>query len=179
MLTAGHPHPASIISIAAIPFNCIGQQLTVDDLPSFGSGVSRGLQKSISVANPVHGVYSLGTHHLWIERAAGAPIAHPEEKGTVETVCVILSKAAVCWVTFAADDAALKIFEKGAVTLEGEAATALVPPDAFLQKLLPVAGYQVSGILHNPNAIYICIGLMAIVVIIAVFLIRKRRQNNS
>ncbi|MGD0682228.1 MAG: hypothetical protein ABR990_09260 [Terracidiphilus sp.] len=176
VLTAGHPHPASIISISAMPFNCIGQYLTGDYLPSLGAGVSRGLQRSLTVANPAHNTYTLGTHNLWIERATVAPIEHPDQKGTLETVCGILSKAAVCWVAFAADDAALKTFEQGAVTLEGEAATALVPADAMTRKPLPPAGNQILGIRYNTNTLFICIGLFAALFLIAFTLFKRWRQ---
>jgi hypothetical protein len=52
----------------------------------------------------------------------------------VETVCSILKKGVVCLVTMAADDAALQAFENGAVTLDDDAATALVPADALQKK---------------------------------------------
>jgi len=45
-----------------------------------------------------------------------------------------LKKAAVCWMTTAEDDAALQTFEHGAVTLDQEAPTELVPPTAFDKK---------------------------------------------
>jgi hypothetical protein len=52
----------------------------------------------------------------------------------METVCSVLKKGVVCWMTMAADDAVLQTFENGAVTLDDDAATALVPADALLKK---------------------------------------------
>jgi hypothetical protein len=185
VLTAGHRKPASIITVSAIPFDCVGSrmsEITDKDLPGIVAGASRAMQKSINLENPFHGVYSLGTHHLWIERATGAPIAHPEEKGTVETVCSLLKRGIACWTTFAGDDAALKTFEQGAVTLEGEAATALIPDDVVQHKLLPGTGDQQSGILDNTKVLYICIGLFAVLAVIAAVLFmrwRKRRSTNA
>jgi len=71
---------------------------------------------------------------LWIERAAGAVKEHPEMKYTVETVCSLLKKGAVCWMAMAADNAHLQTFERGLVALDGEAPAALVPADAFAKK---------------------------------------------
>jgi hypothetical protein len=39
----------------------------------------------------------------------------------------LLKKGAVCWMTMAADAESLKAFEQQAVTLEGDAFSALVP----------------------------------------------------
>ncbi|MGP8172978.1 MAG: hypothetical protein ACLP7O_00355 [Terracidiphilus sp.] len=133
-LTARHGAPASVVVVVALPFACFGQEMTDKDLPSFASGASEGLKKSFDISGPIHGAYSLGAHNLWIERATGALIGHPEVKYTVETVCSILKKGAVCWMAMAADDAALQTFEHGAVTLDGEAAPALVPAEAFAKK---------------------------------------------
>ncbi len=185
VLTAGHPKPASVITVSAMPFDCVKSrisEITDKDLPGIVTGASRAMQKSIKLENPFHGAYTLGTHHMWIERATGAPIAHPEEKGTVETVCTILKRGIACWTTFAGDDAALKTFEQGAVTLEGEAATALIPADVVQHKLLPGAGDEQSGNPDNTKALYLCIGLLAILVVIALLLLmrwRKRRSANE
>ncbi len=133
-LTARHGAPASVVVVVALPYACFGQQMTDKDLPDFGSGASKGLKKSFDISGQVRGAYSLGAHSLWIERSTGALIGHLEVKYTVETVCSILKKGAVCWMTIAADDAALQTFEHGAVTLDGEAAPALVPAEAFARK---------------------------------------------
>jgi len=64
---------------------------------------------------------------MWVERARGVLKDHPEVTYTVETVCSVLRKGAVCWMAMAKDDAALETFEHGAVSLDGEAPAALVP----------------------------------------------------
>jgi hypothetical protein len=53
---------------------------------------------------------------------------------TIEITCTVLKKAAVCWMAMAADDAGLKTFEHGMVSLDGEAPVALVPTTAFDKK---------------------------------------------
>jgi hypothetical protein len=133
-LTARHGTPPSVVVVVALPFACFGQEMTDKDLPGFASGASEGLKKTFDISDPVHGAYSLGAHSFWIERATGSVIGHPEVKYTVETVCSVLKKGAVCWMTMAADDAAMQIFEHGSVTLDGEAPAALVPAAAFDKK---------------------------------------------
>jgi hypothetical protein len=133
-LTARHGVPASVIVVVALPYACFGQEMTGKDLPDFASGASEGLKKSFNLADPIRGAYSLGTHSVWIERARGTVIGHVDTTYTVETVCSILKKGAVCWMTMAADDAALQTFEHGAVTLDDDAAAALVPAGAFQKK---------------------------------------------
>ncbi len=126
-LTARHGDPASVIVEVALPFACFGQEMSENDLPGFASGASEGLKQSFDFGEPVYGTYSLGSHSMWIERAKGAPKGHPEIPYTVEITCSLLKKAAVCWMTMAADDGALKTFEYGAVTLDGEPPIPLVP----------------------------------------------------
>jgi hypothetical protein len=133
-LTARHGTPASVVVVVALPFDCFGQQMTEKDLPGFASGASEGLKKTFDISNPVHGAYVMGSHNLWIERATGNLKGHPEVQYTVETVCSILKKGAVCWMDMSADDAALEVFEHGSVTLDGEAPAALVPATAFDKK---------------------------------------------
>jgi hypothetical protein len=133
-LTARHGDPASVIVVVALPFACFGQEMTSKDLPDFASGASEGLKKSFNLADPLRGAYSLGTHSVLIERARGTIIGHADTTYTVETVCSILKKGAVCWMTMAADDAALQAFENGAVTLDDDTATVLVPANAFQKK---------------------------------------------
>jgi hypothetical protein len=133
-LTARHGTPPSVVAVVALPFDCFGQQMTEKDLPGFASGASEGLKKTFDISNPVHGAYMMGSHNLWIERATGNLKGHPEVQYTVETVCGILKKGAVCWMDMSADDAALQVFEHGSVTLDGEAPTALVPATAFDKK---------------------------------------------
>jgi hypothetical protein len=133
-LTARHGQPASVVVEVALPFDCFGQQMSEKDLPGFATGASEGLKQSFDVSEPVFGTYTLGTHDLWIERAKGTPKGHPELPYTIEITCSLLKKAAVCWMAMAADDAALRTFEGGAVTLDGDAAAALVPATAFDKK---------------------------------------------
>ena len=82
-------------------------------------------------ANAVQSNYRLGGHSVWIERARGTPRGHPETQYTFEMVCTVLEKGAACWMAMAADDAGLQAFEHGAVSLDGEPATALVPASAL------------------------------------------------
>jgi hypothetical protein len=133
-LSARHGSPASTVVAVVLPFSCLGAEMTDKDLPGMGSGAMEGIQQSFDIAEPVYGVYSLGSHSVWIERAKGSLKGHSEVQYTVETVCSIMKKGAVCWMAIAADDAALQTFEHGAVTLESEAPTSLVPVDAFVKK---------------------------------------------
>ena len=133
-LTAHHGNPASAIAVVGLSFDCMGHSFTAQDLPGIASGVNDGLKKNIQVANPVINTYTLGTHSLWIERASGSLVGHPEINRTLETVCSVLKKGVVCWMTMAADDASLQTFEQSTVTLDDDAATALVPADALQKK---------------------------------------------
>jgi hypothetical protein len=133
-LTAHHGNPPSAIVVVGLSFDCMGHTFTAADLPGIASGVSEGMKKSVEIASPVNSTYTLGTHSMWIQRASGSLIGHPEIKRTMETVCSILKKGVVCLVTMAADDAALQTFESGAVTLDDDAATALVPANALQKK---------------------------------------------
>jgi hypothetical protein len=133
-LSARHGSPASTVVAVVLPFACLGAEMTDKDLPGMGSGAMEGIQQNFDVAEPLFGVYSLGSHSLWIERVKSTLKDHPEAQYTVETVCSILKKGAVCWMAIAADQAALDIFEHGAVVLDGEAPAALVPANAFVKK---------------------------------------------
>ncbi len=132
--TARHGSPASVLVAVALPFDCFGQQMTEKDLPGFAEGASEGLKQSFDLAEPIKGNYALGSHNMWIERAKGTPKGHAELDYTVEITCSLLKRAAVCWMAMAADEAALRAFEQGAVTLDEESADALVPPNAFEKK---------------------------------------------
>jgi len=133
-LTARHGDPASVIVVMALPFACFQQEMTEKDLPGFATGASEGLKQILDIADASNASYALGSHNVWIERAKGTAKANPEAHFSVETACTLLKKAAVCWMTTAADDAALQTFEHGAVTLDQESPTALVPPTAFDKK---------------------------------------------
>jgi hypothetical protein len=135
-LTARHGNPGSVVVVVGLPYDCFGQSMTEKDLPGFASGASEGLKNSFDISDPVYGAYTLGTHGMWIERATGAVKDHPEIKYTVETVCSVLKKGAVCWMAMAADSAHLQIFEQGLVTLDNEPPAALVPAEAFQKKPL-------------------------------------------
>ena len=134
VLNARHGNPASVITVTALPFECFNQEMTEKDLPGFASEASEGLKQILDITDPVDASYTLGTHPVWIERAKGTAKAKPELHFSVETACTLLKKAAVCWMTTAEDDAALQTFEHGAVTLDQEAPTELVPPTAFDKK---------------------------------------------
>jgi hypothetical protein len=133
-LTARHGDPPSVIVVVALPFACFQHEMTDKDLPGFASGASEGLKKTFEMTGPLHGSYKLGAHSFWIERAKGALKDRPELQYTVETVCSILKKGAVCWMEMADDDAALQTFEHGLVTLDGEAPATPVPATAFDNK---------------------------------------------
>jgi hypothetical protein len=130
-LTAQHGAPSSVIVVVELPFACYGQTMTEQDLAGFGSGAAEGLKQAYDLLDPIFGVYALGSHRLWIERAKGSPKGHPETQYTLEIACSLLKKGVACWMTMAADEASLHTFENGPVTLEGEAATPLVPATAF------------------------------------------------
>jgi hypothetical protein len=60
-------------------------------------------------------------------------VGQPGKHYTIEISCALLSKAAVCWMTMAADPASLAVFENGTVTLDGDSPTPLVPAGTFKQ----------------------------------------------
>jgi hypothetical protein len=134
VLTARHGNPASVIVVMALPLACSQQEMTDKDLPGFATGASEGLKQILDITDAANASYVLGTHTVWIERAKGTAKAKPDLHFSVETACTLLKKAAVCWMTTAVDDAALQSFEHGAVTLDGDAPIALVPPTAFDKK---------------------------------------------
>lgn len=133
-LMARHGSPSSVIVEVALPFDCFGQTMTSADLPGFGAGASRGLRQNFDLGTPVVGAYQLGKHDFWIERAKGTLTQNPSVSYTVEIACTVAQKAAVCWMTMAADPQALSAFESGMVSLDGEAPEALVPANAFDKK---------------------------------------------
>jgi hypothetical protein len=133
-LTARHGDPASVVVVVALPFDCFGEEMTEKDLPGFAAGASEGLKQTFDLSEPVYGTYSVGSHSMWIERAKGTSKSNPELSYTIEVTCGLVKKAAVCWMAMAVNDAALRVFEHGAVTLDGDSANALVPPTAFDKK---------------------------------------------
>ena len=133
-LNATHGDPASSVVVVGISFDCLGQRFTDSDLAAFGGGVAGSLKKNWTIIDPIYGAYMLGQHSVWIERAAGSPIAHPETKRTLEMVCSMLKKGSVCWMAFIASDGDLKAFEQSRVSLDGDPPTALVPESALVRK---------------------------------------------
>jgi hypothetical protein len=131
---AQHGKGASSVVIVALPFDCFGQHYTDADLPAFASSMAESLKKGWKISDPIFGTYSLGAHTLWIERASGSLLEHPDDRKTLELVCSMLKNGAVCWMGFVASDVDLKTFEQGAVSLDGETSTALVPASAFARK---------------------------------------------
>jgi hypothetical protein len=134
VLDAHHGNPVSVIVVMARPFACFQPEMTAKDLPGFATGASEGLKQILDITDAVTASYTLGSHNVWIERAKGTAKGKPELHFTVETACTLLKKAAVCWMTTASDDAALRTFEDGAVSLDQDAPTALVPATAFDKK---------------------------------------------
>jgi hypothetical protein len=133
-LTAHHGTPGSMIAAVVLPSDCMGKEMAPTDLPGFGIAATQGVQMGFDVGDPLLAEYSLGSHKVWAARAKGNPAGHPEMPYTVETVCTLVKKGAVCWMALAANDASLATFEKGSVALDKEAPTALVPTSAFVKK---------------------------------------------
>jgi hypothetical protein len=133
-VSARHGGPPSFLAVVALPFDCLGQIMTEKDLPGFAEGSSEGPRAVFDFGEPTYGSYSLGSHHMWIERAKGNPKGHPEMAYTLEIACSLLKKGAVCWMTVAADDQALKDFDGNSATLDGDFFAQLVPAEAFEKK---------------------------------------------
>jgi hypothetical protein len=133
-LSARHGTPASTVVAVVLPFACLGAELTESDLAGVGIGATVGIQQNFDISGTDTGAYSLGSHSVWIQRSVGTLKSHSDLHYTVETVCTILKKGAVCWMTIAADETALKSFELGLVTLDSEAPAPLVPANAFAKK---------------------------------------------
>ena len=132
-LTARHGDPVSSIVQVALPFDCYGQPLAPNDLPSFAAGAAQGIKQNFDVGDPQSVSYALGAHSVWAERAQGTLKGQPDKHYTIEIACALLSTAAVCWQTLAADPAALAAFEQGLVTLESDSPVPLVPTGTFKQ----------------------------------------------
>lgn len=131
-MTARHGDPPSVVVIVALPIDCYGQTMNDDSLPLLGAGAAEGLKQSFTITDPVTASYSLAGHPMWIERARGVPQGKTAPVYTLEIACTILKKEAVCWLAQATEEAALRIFESAPVTLDGDAAPALVPDGLFL-----------------------------------------------
>ena len=133
-LTVRHGNPPSVMSEVTFPFDCYGQPVTEADFPGFASASSAGLQQNFDLQEPVYGSYALGSHPFWIERVHGTVKGQPALQYTIEIACSATKKAAVCWMTMAANDAALATFEQMPVALDGDPPTAIVPSNAFDKK---------------------------------------------
>ena len=133
-LTARHGNPPSVITEAALPFDCYGQQMTEADLPTFAASASAGLAQNFDLGEPVYGNYPLGSHRFWIERVQGSMKGQAALRYTIEIACSMTRKAAVCWMTMAQGDASLSTFERMPVSLDGDKAAGLVPANAFESK---------------------------------------------
>ena len=133
-LSARKGAPPSFLAAMALPFDCFGQIMTEKDLPGFAEGASEGPRAIFDFGEPVFGSYKLGNHSVWIERAKGNPKGRPEMAYTLEIACSLLKRAAVCWMTVAGDEEALKQFESTAATLDGDFFAELVPVSAFEKK---------------------------------------------
>jgi hypothetical protein len=136
-ISARRGDPPSFIAAVGLPLVCFGQVMTEKDLPGFAQGSSEGSREIFDFGDPVFSTYSLGSHHIWIERAKGNPKGHPEMAYTLEVACSLLKKSAVCWMAVARDDQSLKDFESTAVTLDNDFFAELVPATAFEKKPAP------------------------------------------
>jgi hypothetical protein len=130
-LTAHHGSPGSMIAAVVLPSACMGKEMAPADLPGFGIAATQGIQMGFDVGDPLLAEYYLGSHKVWAARAKGNPAGHPELPYTVETVCTLVKKGAVCWMALAANDSGLATFELGPVSLDQDAPTALVPANTF------------------------------------------------
>jgi|SRR6516165_2295121 hypothetical protein len=133
-ISARRGAPPSFLAVIGLPLGCFGQVMTEKDLPGFAEGSSEGPREIFEFGDPFFGTYSLGSHHIWIERAKGNPKGHPEMPYTLEVACSLLKKAAVCWMAVAGDAQALRDFESTAVTLDNDFFAELVPATAFETK---------------------------------------------
>jgi hypothetical protein len=131
--TARHGDPRSVIDQVVLPLDCPSQPLTGDDLPVLGTGATKGIKQNFDIGEPLVATYTLGTHRLWAERVQGTLKGQTDMHYTIEISCTLLSKAAVCWLTMAADGASLADFENATVTLDGDSPAPLVPAAIFKQ----------------------------------------------
>jgi hypothetical protein len=131
-LTARHGDPPTTIVVDALPYECYGQKLSPGNLETFGAGAAEGLKETLEITTSVSATYHLGGRAMWIQRAHATQKGNPGPMYTLETVCTLLSRAAVCWVARAGDEAGLLTFEGMPVTLDGNPSPALVPANVFV-----------------------------------------------
>lgn len=130
-LLVRHPSSGSSIVVISVQYQCIGGTMNQSDLPAAATGIAEGMKKNFDIVDPAYGAYKLGSHNFWIERARATPKSHPETTVTLETACTMLKKSMVCWMGFSRDQDAVKIFEGGQTSLDGDPPLALVPATAF------------------------------------------------
>lgn len=130
-LILSKPSAQARIVVLTIAYDCVGGIIKQSDLAAVGTGISAGMKKSMLITEPTYAAYRLGTHEMWVERANGSPLTHPESKSSVETVCTMLKKSLVCWMDVSGTAEGIAALDNATVTLEGERASALVPPSAF------------------------------------------------
>jgi hypothetical protein len=143
-LTARNGTPASVVVVVALPFDCYGQSLTDKNLGDFAAGAAEGIKQTFDITDTVLTNYTLGTHNMWAERASGTVKGQPNAKYTLEILCTVMTKGAACWMIMAADAGHLSTFENEAVTLDGDAFDALVPPGALQQQATAPAAKKPS-----------------------------------
>jgi hypothetical protein len=133
-LTAHHGNPGSMITAVDLPTACMGVEMSPSDLPGFGRGASQGIQQGFDPGEPTEFNYTLGHHAMWMARFSATPKGSTAPVFTVETVCTLVKKGAVCWMVLAANSDALNTFERGPVVLDSDLPSPLVPRSVFVKE---------------------------------------------
>lgn len=122
-------NPTMKIIIIELPYSCYGSSYQDSEVSTYGPGVLDGLGQQFDIGAPTSTTtYKLGKHSIWANRSHATLKQHPDQPYEMETVCTILSKAAVCWVAIAEQAQMLSVLEQGQVSLDGDPLVALVPP---------------------------------------------------
>lgn len=129
-----HPSLQSSIIVLALPYSCVGSAMKQSDLAGAASGIAEGIKKNYDIKDPAYAAYKLGQISFSAQRSQATSKTHPDSTLTLEITCGMLSKAMVCWMAFAKDDAAISVLESGLTSLEGAPALPLVPSTAFARK---------------------------------------------
>ena len=129
-----HSALRSSIVVLVLPYGCVGSALRQSDLAAVASGIAEGVKKNYDIKDPAYAAYKLGKISFSAERSQATSKAHPELTYTLETTCGLLSKAMVCWMAFANNEAAISALENGMTSLEGAPVLPLVPPAVFAKK---------------------------------------------
>ena len=143
-MNAHHGDPASMITVADLPTGCMGTPMTPDDLAGFGRSAVESVRQNFELGEAVESTYLLGRHHVWEARSTATPIGAAGPVFTVETVCTLVQKGAVCWMILAAREADLTAFERGPVVLDTDPPSALVPKSVLGGKPTAPAGVSKS-----------------------------------